>query len=350
MRIGVYGLAKNNADTADRWADSTTGADVVVVTDTGSSDGTIAALRAHGITVVESRILPWRWDVAHTQSLNNLPGDVDICVRLDLDEVLVPGWRSLVEAAWREGTTKLRHRYEWGPGVQFDLDRFHCRDGYRWTGATHEGLVRWVGEERTVVVPDLLIVQAAREREPGRRESDTALLRTACAETPDDARMRWYLARELDYAGLQEEAAAEYKRFLALPGGWSTERAHACRQLSLLDPGEARHWLMRAFIQAPAEPEAACRLAYDCRDKGDPAGALYWGSLAIQARPEARTHASEMEAYGPTPWVWTAEAAIGCRRFDDAGRIARDGLRRFPGHERLAAIAADFSPTDGPER
>lgn len=350
MRIGVYALAKNNADTVDRWADSTTGADVVVVTDTGSTDETVAMLRRHGISVVESRIMPWRWDVAHTQALNNLPGDVDVCIRLDLDEVLVPGWRAIIEAAWAEGTTRILHGYEWGPGVQFKHDRVHSRDGYRYTAATHEGLVRWTGEERTVRIPDLLIVQHRGDREPGRRESDLALLRTAVAEAPHDARMHWYLARELDYADTSAEAADVYRQYLLLPGGSNTERAHACRRLSILVPHEARHWLMRAFVQSPGEPDAACRLAYDCRSKGNHAGAFYWGSFAIQAKPESMTHASEAEAYGPIPWVWTAEAAIECHRFADAGRIARDGLRRFPDEKRLAEIAVQFTDTAGPER
>jgi hypothetical protein len=177
-----------------------------------------------------------------------------------------------------------------------------------------------------------------------------ALLRTAVEEAPSDVRMRWYYAREIDYADDHAAAVDAYKHFLALPGGANTERAHACRRLSILLPLEARNWLHRAFVESPQEPDAACRLCWDCRTKGDDAGAFHWGCYAIQARPEAQQHASEPQAYGPEPWVWTAEASVGIARYEDAGRIARDGLRRFQGHQRLEEIAAQFPLNEGPER
>ena len=108
---------------------------------------------------------------------------------------------------------------------------------------------------------------------------------------------------------------------------------------------------MQGFLEAPAEPEAACRLAFDARVKDDPAGAFYWGCFAIQADPGLRSHASEGDAYGPTPWVWTAEAAAKIGQCCNAGKIARDGLKRFPGDAKLAELAGVFpAADDGPER
>lgn len=354
MRVGIYALARDSEEWVARWEESSREADVRVVTDTGSSDATVERLAERGVEVVRSRIMPWRWDVAHTQSLCNLPADVDLCIRLDMDEALVPGWRGVLESAAAgspQFPTKIRHWYEWAPGIRFQLDRVHARSGYRYTGATHEGLVCWSGDESITSINDLLIVQAVRQREATRRDDDLALLETAVKESPGDARMRWYYARELDYAGRAAEAVEEYKRYLSLPGGWARERAFACRQLSLLEADQARVWLLRAFTESPEEPEAACRLAWDCMSKGDHAGAFYWSCFAIQARPESQSHASEASAYGPTPWKWASESAAAIGRYADAGKIARDGLRRFPGDVPLASLAAAYSfDTDGPER
>jgi tetratricopeptide (TPR) repeat protein len=356
MRIGVYALAKNVAGWVERWEESSRDADVRVVTDTGSDDETVAKLQALGVTVISSRILPWRWDDAHTQSLNNLPADVDVCVRLDMDETLVPGWRPIVERYFTPigdpplSPHKLTHRYDWGHGAIFHLDRFHAREGYRWTGATHEGLVRWGGEERRVWSNDLLIVQDRGEREANRKEQDLSLLKVAVEEAPDDVRMRWYLAREYEFANDTAAATEAYKKFLSMPGGANCERAHACRQLAKLLPLEARNWLFRAFYESPNEPEAACHLCFDCKSKNDPAGAFYWGCYAIQAQPERQNHASEHQAYGPAAWIWTAQAATGVGRYDDAGKIARDGLKRFPDDEMLKALAAEYPANEGPER
>ena len=48
MRIGIYALAKNEAKHAAAWAAATADADVRVVTDTGSTDGTVELLEAAG--------------------------------------------------------------------------------------------------------------------------------------------------------------------------------------------------------------------------------------------------------------------------------------------------------------
>ena len=83
MKIGIYALAKNESRHAAEWAAATAAADVRVVTDTGSTDDTRAILRACGVTVAESAIVPWRWDVAWTQALCNLPADLDVAFRVD---------------------------------------------------------------------------------------------------------------------------------------------------------------------------------------------------------------------------------------------------------------------------
>ncbi len=99
-KICVYAICKNEAKFVDRWMDSMQEADLVVVTDTGSTDDTVEKLRARGAIVYVEEIKPWRFDVARNISLDHVPEDVDICVCTDLDEVLEPGWRQKLERAW----------------------------------------------------------------------------------------------------------------------------------------------------------------------------------------------------------------------------------------------------------
>ena len=113
MRIGVYALAKNEAKHAEAWAAATADADVRVVTDTGSTDGTVELLQAAGVEVARSYVVPWRWDVAWTQALCNLPPDVDVAFRVDLDERPQPGWRAAIEAAWDGTANNLVYDYWW---------------------------------------------------------------------------------------------------------------------------------------------------------------------------------------------------------------------------------------------
>lgn len=42
-----------------------------------------------------------------------IPDDYDVCICLDLDEVLVSGWYEVVQALWKDGLTRIRYVYNW---------------------------------------------------------------------------------------------------------------------------------------------------------------------------------------------------------------------------------------------
>src|SRR5579871_5797860 len=105
MRIVVYAIALNEVIHVSRFLETCAAADEIIVSDTGSTDGTVEALRAGGATVHSISIKPWRFDVARNASLSLLPMDADVCIALDLDEVLIPGWRDEIEARWVPGVT-----------------------------------------------------------------------------------------------------------------------------------------------------------------------------------------------------------------------------------------------------
>lgn len=350
MKIAVYALARNEEANVGRWAASCHGADEVVVTDTGSTDGTVAALRRAGVAVNDARILPWRWDDAHNASLHAVSDTADVAIRLDLDETLVDGWRAIVERAWQPDTTKLLYRYRWtadgvNPPLLIHLDRVHSRNGYRWQGATHEGLVAWAIEERQAVTDELLVLH----HRPADKDhpSDLVHLRRAIEESPHDARMRWYFARELDYAH-DPAAAGEFRAFLRLRGGSPTERAHACIRLSLLEKTQAKLWLRRATAEAPEQPEAYCRLAYDALTKGDAIGALALARQAIACPDREMDHTSEPRAY-PERFRLATRAAIAAGRWSEAAFHAAAGLVRSPGDAELAEVVARLGESrDGP--
>ena len=105
LKIAVYTIALDEAAHVDRWADSAVDADLRIVGDTGSSDDTVERLLRKGVTVHRIGIRPWRFDDARNAVMALIPGDVDVCVTMDMDVFLAPGWRPKVEAAWTPGTT-----------------------------------------------------------------------------------------------------------------------------------------------------------------------------------------------------------------------------------------------------
>lgn len=331
MKIGVYALCKNEEKHAHAWAESCREADVRVVTDTGSTDSTVIWLRQCGVEVVHGYVCPWRWDDGHNLSLNHLPPDIDIAIRLDLDERLQPGWREAVEKAWTGNVNNLRYRYAWSlrpdgsPGLEFLCDRVHSRSGFRWAQATHEGLMCWVGPKVQAYAEGLRIDH---HRDQGKvHKSDLMLLRVAVRESPLDARARWYLAREMDYMGMPE-AAAEFLAYLKMDGGQITERSYARRVLYRLTGDEQQ--LHKATVECPGEPDAWERLALVRYHQKDWPECLRLAEAAINSG-DPLTHACDPDSRG---------------RAYDLAAVASWELGSRPQALAYARQAATLMPTD----
>lgn len=151
MKIAVYTIALNEESNVQQWYDSAKEADYLLIADTGSTDKTKRIARKLGIEVIDISIKPWRFDDARNAALASLPNDIDICVSLDMDEVLAPGWREALEKLDND-VTQVNYKYTWSwrdpqsrtqPQVVYVTNKVHARYGYRWKYLVHE-----------VVVPD----------------------------------------------------------------------------------------------------------------------------------------------------------------------------------------------------
>ena len=125
--------------------------DYWVIVDTGSTDNTTALAHSLGIHTITREFSPWRFDTARNTALAMLPQDIDLCIALDMDEVLQPGWREALEAI-PTGTTRPRYKYiwSWNPdgteGLTYGGDKIHTRHGYTWKHPVHEVLKPTDGE------------------------------------------------------------------------------------------------------------------------------------------------------------------------------------------------------------
>lgn len=140
MKICVYSIAKNEEEFVERWSKSSLDADLRVVLDTGSSDRTMELLKKENIVCAQQIIGPWRFDVARNASLYMIPDDVDVCISMDMDEVLCDNWRKYLEEAWTDHTTMLRYPFHSQPRSSYGF-KVHSRHDYYWKYAVHEILV-----------------------------------------------------------------------------------------------------------------------------------------------------------------------------------------------------------------
>jgi glycosyltransferase involved in cell wall biosynthesis len=197
MKIAVYTIALNEEQFVERWYESAKGADYLLIADTGSTDNTVAKAEALGIKVVSIHVKPWRFDVARNTSLALLPADIDYCIQLDMDEVLVGDWRSELEKAHQDGVTNPRYDYSFSPDVKFPGFKVHTRDNIVWRYPIHEAPYAY-GD----VVEKHQHYNFAIDHYPDPNKSRgqyLPMLEEAVKEYPGDARMEYYLGREYYY-------------------------------------------------------------------------------------------------------------------------------------------------------
>lgn len=271
-KVCVYTICKNEEQFVDRWMDSMSEADMIVVTDTGSTDGTVEKLRERGAVVHVDEVKPWRFDVARNISLDHVPEDADICVCTDLDELFEPGWREVIDRLWQSDTTTGKYIYNWSlkpdgtPYVQFHYSKIHSRQGFRWHYPIHEWLC-WLREEpQKTVFLDGIVLNHYPDNSKS-RGSYLPLLELAVEENPECSRMNYYLGREYMYKGEWEKCIERLKNYLRLPGStWNEERSAAMRWMAssahkLGRIQEAYSWYYRAIAEAPHMRDAYVEFA-----------------------------------------------------------------------------------------
>lgn len=361
MKIAVYSIALNEARFAERWADSAADADYRVVADTGSTDQTVALLRAKGVEVHSISIKPWRFDRAREANLALVPGDADVCICLDLDEVLVPGWRRALEAAWAPGTTRLRHPFVWNwtkDGEPLNIlygHRIHARHAYHWRYPIHEVLLPLPGiTEKISWTEDLHIHHRADEGKP--RAQYLPMLELAVREEPDDARCAHYHGRELMFHRRWPEAIAELERHLRLPGAtWTAERGASMRYLArccaALDRApEALNWLLRACAETPELREPWIDLARHCMQQRDWLGGVWAArrALAIGTPPKGVMYDSR--SWHLVPYDIGSVCAYYAGLMDLSREWLARALELAPGDARIRGNRRFIFPEEAPQK
>lgn len=350
VKVAVYSIAKDEAKHVERWASSAMDADHVILMDTGSTDGTVELAEDLGVTVHRRLIKPWRFDHARNTALALVPDDVNYCIALDLDEVLVPGWRTALETAHREGWSRPRYRYTWSwnadgsPGLVYGGDKIHTRHGYVWRHPVHE-VITPLGEERQGWVS--LQIHHFPDATKSRSQY-LPLLAQSVTEDPSDDRNAYYYARELHFAGRADEAVAEFTRYLALPTAtWDAERSKAMRYLAQLQPEQAERWLLKATAEAPHRREPWVDLAQHYHEQLAWPMSLAAALRALEVTDQPLEYLCEPDAWGAKPHDLAAIAA----HWMGNGELARfhgaKAVEFEPTNERLVGNLAHYTPPSG---
>ncbi len=260
MKICVYAICKNEEKFIERWYESVKEADGIYVLDTGSTDNSVNLLESLGVVVRQEIINPWRFDVARNKSLEMIPDEFDICICLDLDEVLEKGWYQNIKSLWKDGLTRLRYVYNWSldknnqPIISFYGEKIHKRKGFTWVNPVHE-ILKYKGEEKYLYTDKVIVNHYPDSKKS--RSSYLPLLELAVKEDPSNDRNMHYLGREYMYYGKYEDAISTLERHLSLESAtWKDERCASMRfiarcYMKLNRPREALMWSNLAIKESP---------------------------------------------------------------------------------------------------
>lgn len=340
LKICVYAISKNEEQFVARWAESAKDADLLLVADTGSTDGTVDACKANGIATYEICITPWRFDHARNASIALIPKDIDICVSLDLDEILEPGWREEIERLWNEDTTRMRYSYRWGEGIEFLYEKIHARHGYYWHHPCHEYPRPDNRITEVWANTDRLLVSHHPDNNKSRGQY-LDLLELSVKEDPYCPRNAFYYARELFFYSRFQDSIDACKKYLDMPSAtWIDERGYAYRIIAksyeaIGNIVEAEAWHHRSCAEAPHIRESWMAMAqfFYNNSRWEECYAAAKRTLSIHFR--AKVYTADPECWGFKPDDLAAIAAYRIGLKEEAIKHGQNALKLAPNDGRL---------------
>ena len=348
MRVAVYTIAKNEEQFVQGWYESAKDADYLLIADTGSSDNTVKKAKDLGINVIQISINPWRFDDARNASLAQIPSNIDYCIALDMDEVLLPGWKEELEKAFESKITRPRYKYTWSwkdkeetvPDLQYGADKIHSRQGYRWKHPVHEVL----SADRMQETQDWYDLEIHHHPDKTKSRSHYLdLLKLSTIEDPNDDRNAHYFARELLNNGLRELAAEEFKRHLELPSSqWEAERSASYRYLAMCEPEKAREHLINAIKEDPSRRESRIKYATYLYHHKEWESCYNVCLEALEIKDKPLDYLCEGYAWGSLPYDLASISAWNLGMVEKAIEYGKVALELDPENERLSSNLLHF--------
>jgi glycosyltransferase involved in cell wall biosynthesis len=313
---------------------------MILIADTGSTDDTVELARRCGATVHDICISPWRFDLARNAALALIPRDYTVCISLDLDELLEPGWREEIERVWAPETTRLRYMFDWGCGISFYYEKIHAKHGYMWHHPCHEYPVPDGRITEVYAQTDMLL--AVHKPDPTKSRSQYMdLLELSVKEDPQCPRNAFYYARELSFHRRWQESIDACENYLKLPRAvWANERCYAYRVAGrcyseLHDSQNAERSFHLAAAEAPNTREPWCELAMLMYRQHRWEECYAYAMRALQIVDRLKVYTCDPAVWGAQPHDLASIAAWNLGLVQKSIEQAKIAVEKEPDDERL---------------
>jgi tetratricopeptide (TPR) repeat protein len=338
MKIAAYAIAKNEEKHVARWYESVKDADHIFILDTGSTDSTVEIALSLGIEVQSRQFDPFRFDHARNFAIACLPHDIDLCISLDMDEVLTPGWRQELEYIG-VGANRVTHKVvttfneDGSEGQSFTIGRVHGRHSHTWKYPIHEVLMP-VSSEASIY-SDKFAIHHHPDNSKSRGQY-LAMLKLAAEEQPNDERLQFYLAREYFFHDEYAMAQHHFSRHLAI-SQWNPERASSHRYMAKMRPDSAEHHLYKAVAEDPTRRENWVALASLYYHRADWIRCASACEMALAITEQPTDYFCETESWNWYPYDLAAISNYRLGDMEKAWEYGAEALSRNPQDQRLQA-------------
>ena len=220
LKICVYAIAKNESKFVNRFMDSLEGQiDKIYILDTGSTDDTVELFRKRGAIVHKRTYKKFKFDKARNDSLKFVPLDMDVCICLDIDDIIQPGFVDIIKNNWVKGiTSQMRYEYLYTfdendvPILTFYNNHIHGRHFFKWIYPIHE-VLHYEGTNFNSITNHELKIHHRPDKTKS-REFYLDLLEERVNNYPDDSRNTYLLAREYLNKNRYEDSIEICKKYL----------------------------------------------------------------------------------------------------------------------------------------
>lgn len=270
--------------------------------------------------------------------------DTDICVSVDIDEVLEKGWRKKLEKNWKENTTRASYTYNWShdekgkPQISFYADKIHSRFHYKWVNPVHEVLYCDTDEVK-ITIPDLVIDHYPDSEKS--RSSYLPLLELAVEENPNNDRNMHYLGREYMYYGYYDKAIDTLIRHLEMKEStWKDERCASMRFIGRCYKKinrylESEMWYKKAIDEAPYLRDPYIEMALLKHELKEYEEVYINCKKALEIKANNKTYINESFSFDETVYDLLSIASYNMGNIEEALGFTIKALKINPNNERI---------------
>ena len=309
--ISLCMIVKNEQDVLARCLESVQGiCDEIIIADTGSTDRTKEIARRYTDKVYD---FPWIDDFSAARNFALSKAEMDYCMWLDADDVLLPSDHLAVAELKNnlDGVDVVMMKYN----VAFGPDGSPTYSYFRERIFKNSPIFRFHGAVHEAITPsgNILHSQAAvshKKLHPSDPDRNLRIFEKQLHDgIPLTPREQFYYARELYYHARYGEAVEVLDTFIESGQGWIENVLDACLHLcycydGLGEPDKAFDALTRALRYSAPRAELACELGLRLMRAGNYSAAAFWYETALtRERPDTTGAFVSPDCYGYLPAI-----------------------------------------------